>query len=95
VAERTGADPADPYPQLMAAVAFAAMQTAMHTWKADDGGQPFGQHVDEVFGLLKNALAQGEAGSGRAGPADSDPRSASTAVHPHKRPRTRDPRAGH
>lgn len=67
VAERAGADPADTYPQLMATVAFAAMQTAMHTWKARDGGQPFGQHVDEVFGLLKNALGQGEAGAGRAG----------------------------
>jgi AcrR family transcriptional regulator len=54
VAERTGADLAGPYPQLMAAVAFAAMQTAMRTWQAGRGDRPFEQHVDEVFGLLKN-----------------------------------------
>jgi AcrR family transcriptional regulator len=89
VAERTGGDPADTYPQLMASVACAAMQTAMRTWKAGDGGQPFGQHVDEVFGLLKNALGQEEAGSGGAGP--SAPSSAGHQRHRTPAPAIADP----
>lgn len=57
VAERVGADPADTYPQLMAAMTSAAMQTAVHTWKAGDGDEPFARHVDDVFGLLRNMMA--------------------------------------
>lgn len=60
VAERVGADSADTYPQLMAAMASAAMQTAVHTWKAGDGDEPFARHVDDVFGLLRNMMAEEE-----------------------------------
>jgi AcrR family transcriptional regulator len=56
VAERVGADPADTYPQLMAAMAFGAMQTAVRTWKADGGDKPFVRHIDDVFGLLRNMM---------------------------------------
>lgn len=67
VAARTGADPADAYPQLMAAVAFAAIQTAMRRWTAAHADRPITQYVDEVFGLLKAELGRGEAGNGPAG----------------------------
>jgi AcrR family transcriptional regulator len=63
VAARVGADPADTYPQLMAAVAFAAMRTAMGCWTARHGDRPLEQHIDEVFGLLKNELEPGGAAS--------------------------------
>jgi AcrR family transcriptional regulator len=61
VAERVGADPTDMYPQLMAAMAFGAMQTAVRTWKSDDGDGPFARRVDDVFGLLRNMMAEGGA----------------------------------
>jgi AcrR family transcriptional regulator len=57
VAARTGAAPGDAYPQLMAAVAIAAMRTAVRRWTADHGDQPLEHHVTEVFGLLRDALA--------------------------------------
>jgi AcrR family transcriptional regulator len=57
VATRTGAAPDDAYPQLMAAVASAAMRTAVRRWTADHGDQPLEHHVAEVFGLLRDGLA--------------------------------------
>jgi AcrR family transcriptional regulator len=57
VAARTGASPDDAYPQLMAAVAGAAMRTAVRRWTAGHGDLPLEHHVTEVFGLLRESLA--------------------------------------
>jgi hypothetical protein len=57
VAARTGAAPDDAYPQLMAAVASAAMRTAVRRWTADHGDLSLEHHVTEVFGLLRDGLA--------------------------------------
>jgi AcrR family transcriptional regulator len=57
VAARTGAAPDDAYPQLMAAVAGAAMRTAVRRWTAGHGDLSLEHHVTEVFGLLRAGLA--------------------------------------
>jgi AcrR family transcriptional regulator len=57
VAARTGAAPDDAYPQLMAAVAGAAMRTAVRRWTAGHGDLSLEHHVTEVFGLLRDGLA--------------------------------------
>ena len=57
VAARTGAAPDDAYPQLMAAVASAAMRVAVRRWTAGHGDHSLEHHVDEVFGLLRDGLA--------------------------------------
>jgi AcrR family transcriptional regulator len=57
VAARTGASPDDAYPQLMAAVASAAMRTAVRRWTAGHGDLSLEHHVTEVFGLLRDGLA--------------------------------------
>jgi AcrR family transcriptional regulator len=57
VAARTVAAPDDAYPQLMAAVASAAMRTAVRRWTADHGDHSLEHHVTEVFGLLRDGLA--------------------------------------
>jgi AcrR family transcriptional regulator len=57
VAARTGAAPDDAYPQLMAAVAGAAMRTAVRRWTAGHGNHSLEHHVNEVFGLLRDGLA--------------------------------------
>jgi AcrR family transcriptional regulator len=57
VAARTGAAPDDAYPQLMAAVADAAMRTAVRRWTAGHGNHSLEHHVNEVFGLLRDGLA--------------------------------------
>ena len=57
VAARTGAAPDDAYPQLMAAVASAAMRTAVRRWTAGHGDLSLEHHVTEVFGLLRDGLA--------------------------------------
>jgi AcrR family transcriptional regulator len=56
VAARTGGAPDDAYPQLMAAVASAAMRTAVRRWTADHQDHPLERHVTEVFGLLRDGL---------------------------------------
>lgn len=56
VAARTGAAPDDAYPQLMAAVASAAMRTAVRRWTAGHGDHPLEHHVSEAFGLLRDRL---------------------------------------
>ncbi|HKD89675.1 MAG TPA: TetR family transcriptional regulator [Streptosporangiaceae bacterium] len=57
VAARTGAAPDDAYPQLMAAVASAAMRTAVRRWTAGHGNASLELHVTEIFGLLQDGLA--------------------------------------
>jgi AcrR family transcriptional regulator len=57
VAARTCAAPDDAYPQLMAAVAGAAIRIAVMRWTAGHGDHPLEHHVDEVFGLLRHGLA--------------------------------------
>jgi AcrR family transcriptional regulator len=57
VAARTGTAPDDAYPQLMAAVASAAMRTAVRRWTVGDRDHPLERHVTEVFGLLRDGLA--------------------------------------
>jgi AcrR family transcriptional regulator len=57
VAARTGAVPDDAYPQLMAAVASAAMRTAVRRWTAGHGDLSLEHHVTEVFGFLRDGLA--------------------------------------
>jgi len=57
VATRTGAAPDDAYPQLMAAVASAAMRTAVRRWTAGHGDHSLEHHVTDVFGLLRDGLA--------------------------------------
>jgi AcrR family transcriptional regulator len=57
VAARTGDAPDDAYPQLMAAVASAAMRTAVRRWTAGHGDPSLELHVNEVFGLLRDRLA--------------------------------------
>ncbi|HEY4461641.1 MAG TPA: TetR family transcriptional regulator [Streptosporangiaceae bacterium] len=66
VAARTGDDPGDAYPQLMAAIAMAGMRTAVQRWTAGHRDHPLEHHMDEVFGLLRGALASPE-GRGRGG----------------------------
>lgn len=73
VAARTGAAPDDAYPQLMAAVASAAMRTAVRRWTAGHGDHPLEHHVNEIFGLLRDELTP----HGPRGP--SGPREASKA----------------
>ena len=65
VAARTGASPGDAYPQLMAGVAFAAMRVAIVRWTAGHGDYPPGDHVNEVFGLLRNELEPAGTGTPR------------------------------
>jgi AcrR family transcriptional regulator len=57
VTARTGAAPDDAYPQLMAAVASAAMKTAVRRWTAGHADHSLEHHVTEVFGLLRDGLA--------------------------------------
>jgi len=57
VAARTGAAPDDAYPQLMAAVASAAMRTAVRRWTAGHADQSLEHYVDEAYGLLRGGLA--------------------------------------
>lgn len=76
VAARTGAAPDDAYPQLMAAVAGAAMRTAVRRWTAGHGDHPLEHHVQEVFGLLRDELAP-HGPRGPSGPREA--REASTA----------------
>jgi AcrR family transcriptional regulator len=57
VATRTGAAPDDAYPQLMAAVAGAAIRTAVRRWTAGHGDHSLEHHLTEVFGLLRDGLA--------------------------------------
>jgi AcrR family transcriptional regulator len=68
VAARTGAAPDDAYPQLMAAVASAAMRTAVRRWTAGPRDHSLERHVTEVFGLLRDGIAPygpgGPSGSG-------------------------------
>jgi AcrR family transcriptional regulator len=60
VAARTGDAPGDAYPQLMAAIASTAMRTAVRRWTAGHGDHPLEHHMNEVFGLLRGALASSE-----------------------------------
>ena len=57
VATRTGAAADDAYPQLMAAVASAAMRTAVRRWTAGHADHSLEDHVTHVFGLLREGLA--------------------------------------
>jgi AcrR family transcriptional regulator len=57
VAARTGSASDDAYPQLMAAVASAAIRTAIRRWTAGHGDHSLEHHVTEVFGLLRDGLA--------------------------------------
>jgi AcrR family transcriptional regulator len=56
VAARTGTAADDAYPQLMAAVASAAMRTAVRRWTAGHGDHSLEHHVTDVFGLLRDGL---------------------------------------
>jgi AcrR family transcriptional regulator len=56
VATRTGAAPDDAYPELMAAVASAAMRTAVRRWTAGHGNHSLEHHVTDVFRLLRDGL---------------------------------------
>jgi len=53
VAARTGTAADDAYPQLMAAVASAAMRVAVRRWTAGHGDRSLEHQVSEVFGLLR------------------------------------------
>jgi AcrR family transcriptional regulator len=70
VATRTGAAPDDVYPQLMAAVASAAMRTAVRRWTAGHGDYSLERHVTDVFGLLRDGLASSGA-RGPSGPVEA------------------------
>jgi AcrR family transcriptional regulator len=69
VAARSGAAAADAYPQLMAAVASAAMRTAVRRWTAGHGDHSLERHVTEIFGLLRDGLAAYD-GRGPSGPCE-------------------------
>jgi len=78
VATRTGTAPDDAYPQLMAAVASAAMRTAVRRWTAGHADHSLEDHVTDIFGLLREGLAP----CGPRGP--SAPRQASEAYEASK-----------
>jgi AcrR family transcriptional regulator len=61
VSARTGDQPEDAYPQLMAATAGTALRVAVRRWAAGHGDHPLEDHVNEVFGLLECELAPGTA----------------------------------
>jgi AcrR family transcriptional regulator len=61
VSARTGDQPEDAYPQLMAATAGTTLRVAVRRWAADHGDHPLEDHVNEVFGLLECELAPGTA----------------------------------
>jgi AcrR family transcriptional regulator len=62
VATRTGIRREDSlYPDLVAAVAMAAMRTAMARWRTAEGKRPLAAHIDEAFLGLAAGLPQPEA----------------------------------
>jgi AcrR family transcriptional regulator len=55
VAERLGADAADPlYARVVAAVAVAAARSAVSSWMADQGRRPLAEMVDAAFLQLRD-----------------------------------------
>jgi AcrR family transcriptional regulator len=57
VAGRTGTDvDRDAYPMLLAAVATAALRTALHLWRTSDFQAPLPDLVDDAFGALGAGL---------------------------------------
>ncbi|MBO0804774.1 MAG: TetR family transcriptional regulator [Nocardiopsaceae bacterium] len=67
LAKRTGGKPDDAYPQLGAAVAGTAMRISVRRWTRGHGGHPLEYHVNEVFGLLGQALPEtGQQAGGEA-----------------------------
>lgn len=56
VAARTGTDPGDAYPQLVAALASATMRLSFMRWTGQDAGRSLTDHLDELFDLLRRGL---------------------------------------
>ena len=56
IAERTGSNPHDLYPLLLAGVAAAAMRSALHRWFATDFTTSLPDLVDEAWDLLAAGL---------------------------------------
>jgi len=62
VAARTGIRREDsPYPDLVAAVAIAAMRTAMDRWREAGGNQPLAELIDEAFRGVSAGLPRPDA----------------------------------
>jgi AcrR family transcriptional regulator len=61
VAARTGNQPDDAYPQLMAAVAFTAVRVSILRWSSDHSDRTLEHHLDEMFSLLKAGAGPGGA----------------------------------
>lgn len=56
VAQRSGTAPADTYPMLLAAVAGAAMRTALHRWHGTDFTASLPDLLDEAWDALEAGL---------------------------------------
>ena len=57
VAARMGVDPvADPRPKLVAAVASAALQVAVHAWREDEPDEKISKLADRAFALLEAGI---------------------------------------
>ena len=53
IAERAGVDPlADPFPEILAGAAFAALRAAIRRWSAGDGREAFGELLDDSLAVL-------------------------------------------
>lgn len=56
VAARTGTDPAESYPQLVAGVTVTVMRVSLRRWCSAEDGTPLEHHIDETFALLRTGL---------------------------------------
>lgn len=72
IAVRTGDQPDDAYPQLMASIAGTAIRLSLRRWTAGRADRPHAErtlsdHVNEVFGLLGHGLVPEDAHHTRGG----------------------------